>query len=227
MLLRGHPDLNQRPLDLQSNALPLSYTPTYPPNDLCHCCVLRQEQWTCSSWVTWCLAGSVSFPRIPTMLLLSTWGQRGVVIQALYPREERGSISCWLSLKNTRGTQVTRALSRECKSTMWWFTHWKRVHNVRNEHILYLTLEQILLFTDIVLLCCEWHKCCSGGIRIWTRDLLICSQMLYHWAIPPHVQCIWEKWSCRIYRQDIWEVKVITQVLNEPQVRTWTKPPRL
>ena len=26
--MRGHPDLNQRPLDLQSNALPLSYTPT-------------------------------------------------------------------------------------------------------------------------------------------------------------------------------------------------------
>ena len=24
---RGHPDLNQGPLDLQSNALPLSYTP--------------------------------------------------------------------------------------------------------------------------------------------------------------------------------------------------------
>ena len=25
--LRGHPDLNRGPLDLQSNALPLSYTP--------------------------------------------------------------------------------------------------------------------------------------------------------------------------------------------------------
>ena len=25
---RGHPDLNRGPLDLQSNALPLSYTPT-------------------------------------------------------------------------------------------------------------------------------------------------------------------------------------------------------
>ena len=24
-----------------------------------------------------------------------------------------------------------------------------------------------------------------GGTRIWTGDLLICSQMLYHWAIPP------------------------------------------
>ena len=24
-----------------------------------------------------------------------------------------------------------------------------------------------------------------GGIRTWTGDLLICSQMLYHWAIPP------------------------------------------
>ena len=26
--VRGHPDLNRGPLDLQSNALPLSYTPT-------------------------------------------------------------------------------------------------------------------------------------------------------------------------------------------------------
>ncbi len=26
---RGHPDLNQGPLDLQSNALPLSYTPIH------------------------------------------------------------------------------------------------------------------------------------------------------------------------------------------------------
>ena len=32
--LRGHPDLNQGPLDLQSNALPLSYIPmsTSAPN---------------------------------------------------------------------------------------------------------------------------------------------------------------------------------------------------
>ena len=31
----------------------------------------------------------------------------------------------------------------------------------------------------------------SGGIRIWTRDLLICSQMLYHWAIPPTQKLQW------------------------------------
>ena len=24
-----------------------------------------------------------------------------------------------------------------------------------------------------------------GGTQSWTGDLLICSQMLYHWAIPP------------------------------------------
>ena len=29
------------------------------------------------------------------------------------------------------------------------------------------------------------YKEFKGGIRIWTGDLLICSQMLYHWAIPP------------------------------------------
>jgi hypothetical protein len=29
---RGHPDLNRGPPDLQSDALPLSYTPAMPPN---------------------------------------------------------------------------------------------------------------------------------------------------------------------------------------------------
>ena len=28
----------------------------------------------------------------------------------------------------------------------------------------------------------------SGGTQIWTGVLLICSEMLYHWAIPPAVQ---------------------------------------
>ena len=27
----------------------------------------------------------------------------------------------------------------------------------------------------------------EGGTRIWTRDLSICSRMLYHWAIPPYI----------------------------------------
>ena len=34
--------------------------------------------------------------------------------------------------------------------------------------------------SNLPLLWSRW-----GGTRIWTRDLLICSQMLYHWAIPP------------------------------------------
>ena len=33
---------------------------------------------------------------------------------------------------------------------------------------------------------CQSLYVCEGGTQIWTRDLLICSQMLYHWAIPPH-----------------------------------------
>ena len=27
----------------------------------------------------------------------------------------------------------------------------------------------------------------EGGTRIWTMDLSICSRLLYHWAIPPHL----------------------------------------
>ena len=33
-----------------------------------------------------------------------------------------------------------------------------------------------------------WIKGYLGGIQIWTGDLLICSQMLYHWAIPPWIR---------------------------------------
>ena len=28
---------------------------------------------------------------------------------------------------------------------------------------------------------------CIGGTQVWTRDPSICSRMLYHWAIPPHL----------------------------------------
>ena len=31
-----------------------------------------------------------------------------------------------------------------------------------------------------------WLWASIGGTQSWTGDLLICSQMLYHWAIPPH-----------------------------------------
>jgi hypothetical protein len=34
---RGQPELNRRPLDLQSNALPLSYTPGTDPDLLLNC----------------------------------------------------------------------------------------------------------------------------------------------------------------------------------------------
>ena len=45
---RGHPDLNQGPLDLQSNALPLSYTP---------------NRWYSfvSAWLYWCTSLSPQF----------------------------------------------------------------------------------------------------------------------------------------------------------------------
>ncbi len=53
---RGHPDLNRGPLDLQSNALPLSYTPFV---ELCHLPVFiirtrdeRYTQFTGGAWET-------------------------------------------------------------------------------------------------------------------------------------------------------------------------------
>ena len=32
-----------------------------------------------------------------------------------------------------------------------------------------------------------YFKKILGGTRSWTMDLSICSRMLYHWAIPPHI----------------------------------------
>ena len=29
-----------------------------------------------------------------------------------------------------------------------------------------------------------------GGTRIWTKDLSICSRLLYHWAIPPFMKML-------------------------------------
>ena len=46
---------------------------------------------------------------------------------------------------------------------------------------------------NFVLTCdCEKWKIREGGTRIWTGDLLICSQMLYHWAIPPLLAVFWQ-----------------------------------
>ena len=46
---RGHPDLNQGPLDLQSNALPLSYTPNYD-SDAANKCIVENDPFNCSLW---------------------------------------------------------------------------------------------------------------------------------------------------------------------------------
>lgn len=43
----------------------------------------------------------------------------------------------------------------------------------------------LLLSTSGVLLSGIQNRIWQGGTWIWTRDLLICSQMLYPWAIPP------------------------------------------
>ena len=52
--VRGYPDLNRGPLDLQSNALPLSYTPT----------VMKRTEINYSYWLTHAIACSfASFPR--------------------------------------------------------------------------------------------------------------------------------------------------------------------
>ena len=39
-LVRGHTELNHGPLDLQSNALPLSYTPSYIMRSFCNIHIL-------------------------------------------------------------------------------------------------------------------------------------------------------------------------------------------
>ena len=87
---RGHTELNHGPLDLQSNALPLSYTPSYI--------------------------------------------------------EERWRISLHIDI-------------------------YKKPNKIKFRKSLIRSFKRIL-----------------GGTRSWTMDLSICSRMLYHWAIPPHIK---------------------------------------
>ena len=60
--MRGHPDLNRGPLDLQSNALPLSYTPTYWPKcrrpiNYSRVNQLSFEKQRCAHWCSSCFGG--------------------------------------------------------------------------------------------------------------------------------------------------------------------------
>ena len=43
--------------------------------------------------------------------------------------------------------------------------------------------------TEIVVQKNLFHTITQGSARIWTRDLSICSRMLYHWATPPLQVC--------------------------------------
>ncbi len=66
----------------------------------------------------------------------------------------------------------------------------------------------------------------KGGTRIWTRDLLICSQMLYRWAIPPKhpVKKLnkiiyilhWKKASASLQGQDFDYPKIPTNPKGAP-----------
>lgn len=55
---------------------------------------------------------------------------------------------------------------------------------------LYICMHQSL-FHRAATTCCTRTELFTwainkGGTQSWTGDLLICSQTLYHWAIPPH-----------------------------------------
>ena len=50
----------------------------------------------------------------------------------------------------------------------------------------------MLKLVDIKYISFENDNPFWGGTQSWTGDLLICSQMLYRWAIPP----VWEEWAC-------------------------------
>ncbi len=58
----------------------------------------------------------------------------------------------------------------------------KDVNKITKESLIHEKVRERLLTISAE----KWYNCDLGGIRIWTGDLLICSQMLYHWAIPPH-----------------------------------------
>ena len=70
---------------------------------------------------------------------------------------------------------------------------------------------------DFVLTCdCEKWKIMKGGTRIWTGDLLICSQMLYPWAIPPGCSRFWTSTNSQCHNTQVCSRRQLPSILQEP-----------
>ena len=56
----------------------------------------------------------------------------------------------------------------------------------------------------------------AGGTRIWTRDLLICSQMLYPWAIPPGHSRFWTSTNSLCHNTQVCSWQQSPSIFREP-----------
>ena len=142
MLARGHPELNWGPLDLQSNALPLSYTPCW---QLSHSILqlfisinLRLPRDKC-----------YIFKIVRPKFLLRPPDLQANALWQLY------SPTCYIFVS--------------CLQTM----YFPSIHCLSTS--IFLFRREIGLMNFIL-----------GGTQNLTRDLLICSKILHHWAIYRH-----------------------------------------
>ena len=54
----------------------------------------------------------------------------------------------------------------------------------------------------------------AGGTQSWTGDLLICSQMLYDWAIPPMTSHVWRMDQWMDWWMDGYDPETYHSIIN-------------
>ncbi len=103
----------------------------------------------------------------------------------------------------------------------------KDVNKITKESLIHEKVRERLLTISAE----KWYNCDLGGIRIWTGDLLICSQMLYHWAIPPRFSCcitvsvetghrVWKR-IARAKKLDLRDIVVLRKVFFNLHSVSW------
>ena len=149
---RGHPGLNQRPLDLQSNALLLSYIPM--PLSNVH------------SWLLYCHLKRIIIIMLYLILFyfIALWFSGRILA---CHAGDRGSIP------------------RQCNDVKFQ-CFWKHINTSDLVRQISSGIYETCSTAFRYLLAPFWLMravLSKGHIRVWTRDLSICSRMLYHWDI--------------------------------------------
>ncbi len=202
-ILRRHPDLNQGPLHLQSNALILSHTPCS-----------QTHRTKARKLHTWFWQHQIKTEVRNSSFLLSTIGKGGTRIWT-------GDLLICSQMLYHWAIPPIHPVKKQNKIN--YILHWKKSSSFPSRSGFWLSQNSIQS---------------KRGTRIWTGKLFMCSQMLYYWAIPhapktkarklhtsfwqhqqPHFECSkYSKskggswiWTCKSLDLPWFEVKTLSQ----------------